>query len=298
MPAQDITRIKEKIISFLRIRGPSLPIHIAKEIQMTMLFSSAFLSELISEKKVKLSHMRVGSSPLYLLQGQENRLENYSNFLNSKEKEAFALLKEKKFLIDKKQEPAIRVALRSIRDFAIPFKHQDEIYWRYFTIPEGEIKIEKEIPTPPVEKKQEQLIEPKIIETSKLVSNQEELNIFDKKLEIEKKKKIKVKKLQKPKKDDKFFDKVKEYLQKENIEILSVEGVNKSELILRIKEDNEERILFALNKKKIKEIDIIKAFRKIPPGAKYSILCLGEPLKKLNELLESAKTLSEIKKIE
>ena len=305
MPAQDTTQIKEKIISFLRIRGPSLPVHIAKEIQMSMLFASAFLSELLSEKKIKISSMKVGSSPLYFTQGQEFKLERFAQYLKSKEKEAFELLKQNKFLKDSEQEPAIRVALRFIRDFAIPFKYQEEIYWRYFTIPEaGFSQIEKKIEKPKekiIEKFVEQPIITKLelIESSqKTVAKETQLNIFDKPSKQGRAKKPKFKKVEKLKKDDKFFEKVKEFLQTKSIEILDISGFSKNELILKIKENNEEKILFAFNKKRINEKDIIKTFKKIPKNAKYSILCLGEPLKKINDLLESIKNLSDIKKIE
>jgi len=38
------------MLAFKR-RGPSLPVHIASETGLSMLFASAFLSELLSEKK-------------------------------------------------------------------------------------------------------------------------------------------------------------------------------------------------------------------------------------------------------
>ena len=76
---------KDKLLSTLRIRGPSLPVQIAKAIGVSPLFASAFLSELKSEDKLKISNMRVGSSPLYYLQGQENMLENFSQYLNNRE---------------------------------------------------------------------------------------------------------------------------------------------------------------------------------------------------------------------
>ena len=110
---QDTSIIKNKILSFLRTRGPSLPVHVSTDIKSTILFTSAFLSELVSEKKVKISNMRVGSSPIYFIPGQEQLLERFSDNLKSKEKEAFLLLKEKKFLRDSIQHPAIRVAARA-----------------------------------------------------------------------------------------------------------------------------------------------------------------------------------------
>jgi len=145
MTIGDTSQIKEKILFILRGRGPSLPVHIAGEMGLSILFASAFLSELVSEKKIKISYMKVGNSPIYFIMGQELHLEKFSQYLHSKEKEAFLLIKEKKFLNDKKQEPAIRVALREIKDFAIPFEKNGEIFWRYFSADEKEFKETKKI---------------------------------------------------------------------------------------------------------------------------------------------------------
>ena len=91
MPTQDTTEIKQNIVNVLRNRGPCLPVHISSEVKISALFASAFLSELLSEKQLKLSYMRVGNSPLYLLPGQEPLLERFAHHLKSKEKEAFLL---------------------------------------------------------------------------------------------------------------------------------------------------------------------------------------------------------------
>jgi hypothetical protein len=147
--------IHQKIISILKERGPSLPIQIAKETEMSSLFISAFLSELTNEKRIKVSNLKVGGSPLYYLEGQEEKLEQFYKYLHPKEAEAFLLLKEKKVLKDSDQEPAIRVALRSIRDFAVGFRKDEEIYWRFHSMSEEEIK-EQEQP------KKIKRIEPKI----------------------------------------------------------------------------------------------------------------------------------------
>ncbi len=275
MPIQDTSQIKEKILSILRIRGPSLPIHIARGTELTTLFSSAFLSELVSEKKVKMSHMRVGSSPIYLVPGQEYLLENFSQHLKSKEKEAFALLKEKKFLRDSEQTPAIRVALREIKDFAIPLKihNREELFWRYFTTPESEFKIE--IP-------------------EKAIA-QEQIQKQKKKTE---KRKIR-KKVKGSQKNDKFFNKIKDFLSKNKIEILDIKEITKNSLILKVKENEKEYLLVAYNKKRVNEQEIIKAYKKaLELNLSYKILGLGEPLKKLEELIKAAKSLQNIEKIE
>ena len=115
-------RDKEKIISLVKVRGPSLPVQIARGIGVEPIFAAAFLSEIYGEKKLKMTSMRVGSSPLYYLEGQESMLENFIEYLNSREKEAFLLLKRENILADDSQEPVMRVALRAIKDFAIPIK--------------------------------------------------------------------------------------------------------------------------------------------------------------------------------
>jgi len=287
MPTQDTSEIKEKILSALKRRGPSLPVHIAKETDLSILFASAFLSELVSEKKIKISSMRVGSSPIYFIPEQGFMLPNFSQYLKSKEKDAFIFLKEKKFLKDKEQEPAIRVALRAIKDFAIPFKKNDEIFWRYFIIPETDFKIKEKVKEEEPKEKMIQLTKP-----SKGREGGETLDIFEKSA----KKKQKKKPTQK--KNEKFFNKVKEYLSKKSIEIIDIESFSKNDLILRIK-DSEEKLLIAYNKKRINEEDIIKAHKKASElNLSYIILSLGEPTKKLDNFITAIKNLSKIEKIE
>ncbi len=275
MPTQDTSNIKEKILFILRKRGPSLPVHVARETGLSMLFASAFLSELLSEKKIKISNMKVGSSPVYFLLGQESMLENFSQHLKSREKDAFILLKEKTFLKDNEQDPAIRVALREIKDFAIPFKKNEEIFWRYFTIPETEFKIKEK---------------PREIEKEKI---EKKLDIFD-----EKPKKI-IRKKTPQKKNDKFFNKVKEFLFEKSIEIMDIESFDKNELVLYVKSQGERKLLVAYNKKRINENDIIKANKKASESnLSYIILSLGQPLKKINSLINAIKNLSTIEKLE
>ena len=301
MANQDTSQIKEKIMQILKRKGPSLPVHIATELNISMLFASAFLSELLSEKKIKISYLRVGSSPVYFILGQELGLERYSQYLKSKEKEAFLLLKEKEFLRDVKQLPAIRVALRSINDFAIPFKKNEEIFWRYFTTPESEFK-EKVILTPtrtPTKKSVLLTVPKKISSGSELISTEQELNIFDDKIKKKTKKTPIKKKTIRKKQDNKFFIKVKEFLSKKSIEILDIEGFSKNEIILKVSSQGKEKLLIAYNKKRVNDTDIIKAHKKASElSLSYMVLSLGEPLKKLSNLIEAVRNLENIKKIE
>jgi hypothetical protein len=298
---QDAIQTKEKIISILRLSGPSLPVHIAKGTGLSILFASAFLSELFYEKKILISNIKVGNSPLYFLSGQEPQLERFSSHLKSKEKEAFLLLKENGFLKDSEQEPAIRVALREIKDFAIAFRKNDEVYWRYFTVPEEEFDKKEE---PVIEIKEELEIVPEkefVVEKEEEQEEQEEeeLEISEPEETMKKEKKKVAKKKMSQKSDEKFFNKIKEFLSGGNIEIVDIQSFNKSDLVLKIKEGGEEKLLIAYNKKKITVADLLKAHKKsAEANIQYVVLSLGELSKNLKSIISAVKDLSKIEKVE
>ena len=99
--------------------------------------------------------------------------------------------------------------------------------------------------------------------------------------------------------DEQFFNKIKEFLSEKNIEIVDIQSFNKSDLVLKIKENEEEKILVAYNKKRIISSDLMKAYKKaVEASLPYMILSLGEPAKNLKELISAIKELSEIDKIE
>ena len=139
----NIQEKKDKIISFLKENGPSLPVRIAKAIEMEPMFASAITSELIDSKQVKTSHLRIGSSPLYFLPGGEQRLEEYTENLKSAEKEAYLKLKKNKLIVDEDEDPVTRVALRNIKDFAVSFGPPEKTMWRYAFALEEEVEVEE-----------------------------------------------------------------------------------------------------------------------------------------------------------
>jgi hypothetical protein len=311
--AQDAGLIKEKILSFIRNNGPSIPVHISQAAGLSILFTSAFLSELLSDRQLKISNMRVGSSPIYFIPGQEPQLEKFSNYLKSKEKEAYILLNEKKFLKDSEQEPAIRVALRSIKDFAVPFEKNEEIIWRYFIAEESGYQNNSK--NKPEEEKVEITVEKevKVDEPKDTEEKKDSLDIFEKKSEEKQEKKETKKKTtrtsskssvskktsaKKSKEDSKFFNRVKDFLSEKNIEILDIEEIAINKIIFRVKEE-KEYLIVAYNKKRITEEDITKAYKKADEmSLEYKILCFGDTLKKIDNLISAAKTLKSIEKIE
>lgn len=181
---KDTTKIKSDILQFLTDNGPSLPVQISRYIKVDTLFTSAFLSELLGQQKIKMSNMRVGSSSVYFIPGTESGLEKYSEYLKSKEKEAFNILKTHSFLEDEIEHPAIRVALREIKDFAIAFTRNNRLIWRYFLVSENDYndseETQKEIresPKEKIEEKKENVKEEVIKEKSKEIGKIETKDI-------------------------------------------------------------------------------------------------------------------------
>jgi hypothetical protein len=292
--------IKEKLISLIKTRGPSIPMPLSKEVEMNTIFTSAFLGELVSDKELLIANLKVGGSPIYFIPGQENQLETFGEeHLKGKEKEAFLLLKEKKFLKNSEQDPAIRVAFASLKDFAKQEQRETGLYWRYFTHKEEITEPKKPEPKQEETSSVESPPEIKIPEKEEKL---EKIEIFDKSDEPVETKKI-IKKRQVKKKsntaNEKFFNKVKEYLIQKGTHISGIEGFSKTDLTLKIKQNEKELILIAFNKKRVDEKDIIKAHKKAQEfRLPYKIICLGEQTKKLNEFISAIKNLEKIETIE
>jgi len=163
----------EKILSIIKEKGPVLPVQVSREINDNILITSARLSELLTAKRIKISNLKVGGSPLYYSSGQESKLQNYVDNLKDMEKKAYDILLQNKILKDSYQEPAVRVALREIKDFAVPlqvnYENKIEIFWKWYMIDnkEAEVLIKnillkkiKSVPEKTLEKPKEEKQEP------------------------------------------------------------------------------------------------------------------------------------------
>ena len=185
----------DEIVSFIRSKGPVLPVDIAKFLNTNTLFAGAHLSELTSRGLVKVSSVKVGGSPLYYLPGQEARLQEYSERLHEKERRVYDLLRNELLMKDSEQTPLSRVALRQMKDFAKPVEvkigEEQQLFWRWYLLPMEEVEAKirerylpkkpepvkgvpeqtKEIPRPTEIIKQEtsEIVRPKPVEPSKQV---------------------------------------------------------------------------------------------------------------------------------
>lgn len=299
MQKKNPVEIKESIIKTLSKNGPSLPIQIAREISLEPLFTSAFLAELFQEKKIKMTTMRVGSSPVYYLENQEEGLEKYSQYLKSKEKEAYELLKTNRFLTDSEQEPAIRVALRAIKDFA---NITSEGIWKYYL---EKNETPEKTPEKIYEKKNEE--ENLLEEKSKEFPEKETLEIkssLAKKIDEENsQKKFKIENKEEEISEGEEFDsKIETQASKLNIKIIEKTQTKKKELswIGRIENQlgEKEIKIIGKDKKNITEKDIEKTFEIVKEKKKMVVLfSTGELSKKAKEFYREYRNVIFFKKI-
>jgi len=184
----------ETILAIIREKGPVLPVQVSKEINDNILMTSARLSELLTAKQIKISNLKVGGSPLYYFSGQEEKLQNFVDNLGGMERKAYDLLENNHVLRDYTQEPAVRVALRQIKDFATPlqvnYQNKTEIFWKWYLLDnkEAEVSIKnilskkEEITQEKIPQKPEQEIKKEIHEELKEDIPKKPKKIIDKNL--------------------------------------------------------------------------------------------------------------------
>ena len=298
-------------------KGPILPVEIAKHINTNILMASARLSEIKSNGKIKISHVKVGGSPLYYLPGQEPQLQRFADNLHEKEKRAYDLLSQKKVLREKDLEPLTRVALRAIKDYSVPlqvnFKDNSEIFWRWYLLTNKEAEElikpffsepKKEIKQP-AEQENKEIAKAQEMETKLEEAKKEKIPSKETQTKIEEQKKemtpLKKKKTIKTEKDD-FLDKTGSYLTRNDITTLSKEIIRKGEIDFIVQVPSAvgalEYYCKAKNKKKINDADLASAFaqgqlRKLP----VLFITNGELTKRAQEMLQKDFKGMSIKKI-
>ncbi len=302
---QKIRDTKEHILSKIQSFGPTFPTRISRETDISPLFVGALLSEMVSEKKLIMSSMKVGSSPLYYLKGQEAMLESFTQYLNGKEKETVQKLKEKKILDDSSEDPATRVALRKIKDFAVPMilsiNNEERLFWRYFTLDEkeainkigGKAKIKAHAKEAPEIEKIEKVSDSPII---KMETLQKESIVPETQIIEPKKTKSK------EKKDSIFAKTIRDYLIEKNIELLQELAIKNKEFHARIRTDTplgkQEYFLIAKDKKKLTEDDLAIALHKAQAEKMPSFLLVkGDLDKTAKPYLEQWKNLIKFEKL-
>ncbi|MDD5177963.1 MAG: hypothetical protein PHT54_01615 [Candidatus Nanoarchaeia archaeon] len=237
--------LREKALAFVKAHGPVLPSEINKHLETNILFSGAILSELVDKKDVFLTKAKIGGSPLYYTPGQEYKLDRLRDYLGEKPGKIYDILRQKRVLRDKECEPWQRVALREIKDFAVPLRvtieSDSEIFWKWYLTKENEVKplIEEVLKADPElmkkvnkENKTEEIIEEKKEEVIEVIpETKEEIKPEEPVME---KPKVKIKRPAKEKtlkkRDDEstFKELLLKYFTENDVEILKEETIKKN----------------------------------------------------------------------
>ncbi len=306
----------QKILQILKSKGPLLPIHIVKEIGWNTILVGAALSDLSKKGHVKISNVKIGGSPVYYVQGQEYKLQDLYKHLHEKEQKAYELLKAKKILKDKKLEPVVRVALRNIKDFAKPLEvttnDEKEIFWKWYLLnnQEAESMIREILKQKPTKKEDENEISEnssnrsweniKEEEKEKNQQTQETQNKLQEEQNLEEKNKENQEQIEEK---SPFLDKVKNFFEKNDIEIVSqniVRKTNDAEFIVKVPTSIGLARYFckARSKKKFNDSDLSNVYvqsesKKLP----VLFLITGELTKKAESMLDEQFKNITIKKI-
>jgi len=150
----------DQVFEYIRETGPVLPKDISAHFGIDTLFASAYLSELSSKGMVQVSNIKVGGSPLYYTSDQKEKLSVYRENLHEKEQKTYEFLKSAKVLEDLSLDLVDRVALRKMKDYAIPLNvvmgYEKRLFWKFFTVSDGEAQqIISAIINPPQQRTQE-----------------------------------------------------------------------------------------------------------------------------------------------
>lgn len=128
-----------KILQLAKFK-PLLPSDVAQTLSSNSIMISAMLSEMVASGKLKVSFLKIGSSPLYYLPENVQMLESFTSHLNEKDRKTVEILKLEGVLQDRALDPLTRVSLRQIKDFAKPLEvtvnGSSEIFWKWFLLSE------------------------------------------------------------------------------------------------------------------------------------------------------------------
>ncbi len=292
---------RDDVLRVVRQRGPTIPARIVKELGGDTFLIGAILSDLLNNKFLKCTFLKLGGSPFYYAPEQKSRLQELSQHLKGKEREAFEKIKSAKVLKDNEQEPSIRVALRMIKDFAKPVEvktgQSQELFWKYFLVDNEEVKsiIKDKFMKKPEAVKQELKIEkalqPEEIKPVEETKPHEEPK--PKKQEDPELKKSVSTLPREMKKQDAgggFAEKIQKYFAKKNIEVLEKTAARKTEIeyIIRVPSSigTMEYYCKAKDKKRCNDGDLASAYiqgqsKKLP----VLFLTTGELTKKAKDML-------------
>lgn len=225
---------EQKILDLIKMGGPILPVKVSKSLGIETYLAGAILSVLVKNGHIRISHKKVGSSPLYYAPGQEETVRGIlSKELNDLERRTLDRLKELRVAFENDLYPQERFLLKGLSDFVMPMRlkqGEEEInLWKHSSVSDEELDniIQKKLES--LKPKQETVEEEKIELPEP--PEQEELTVQPEKKET----KIKRSRApRKPRQPSEFENRAKQYLKDSGAEILDETRVKRGETLFNI----------------------------------------------------------------
>lgn len=134
---------KNQVLDVVRAKGYVVPSDLTREFRTDTFVIGAILSDLVHDKKLGVTSVKIGGSPAYYALEQKEKLQDLFKYLNEKDRGTFQLLLQQKVLADSEQPPLLRVSLRTIKDYAKPIEvttsGQTYLFWKWYLASEQEI---------------------------------------------------------------------------------------------------------------------------------------------------------------
>ncbi len=175
---------KDKILQIVQVKGYVLPSDLTRQFHADTFIIGAVLSDLVREKKLHVSRVKVGRSPVYYSLNRRDMLQELYSYLNDKDKQVYNLLKQQTVLKDTDQSLLVRVSLKQMKDFAKPIEvthgETTTLFYKWYLATDQEVHAVLSVllsPKPDIyieAPKQEQGIQP-IVEQVVEVPPQEKL---------------------------------------------------------------------------------------------------------------------------
>ncbi len=302
---------KNQVLDVVRTKGYVVPSDLIREFRTDTFVMGAVLSDLVHDKKLGITSVKIGGSPAYYAIEQKEKLQDLFKYLNEKDRGTFELLRAQKVVLDAEQSPLFRVSLRAIKDYAKPIEvtanGQTYLFWKWYLATEQEINDSLRShfsrlsaaapvsPAPPVASSQ-QPVAPlqSVVQTAPLQVSAEQ-PVSKKAPERRQKKVVQQQPLVVPQEappavlvpaDDAFAQRVAVFFQTRNMQLLQFSVVKKGEIdcivVVPSPLGSVQYYCKAKNKKKCSEGEIATAFvagqmKKLPA----LLLAPGEFPKKL-----------------
>ncbi len=134
---------KNQVLEVVRTKGYVVPSDLTKQFHADTFVMGAVLSDLVHDKKLGVSSVKIGGSPAYYALEQKEKLQDLFKYLHEKDRGTFELLRQQKVILDTEQSPLFRVSLRTIKDYAKPIEvtanGQTYLFWKWYLATEQEI---------------------------------------------------------------------------------------------------------------------------------------------------------------